>query len=76
MCSDFQGKDSSVAQLSSSNKDLDLEAGQIDPSCLTSAGALQEIAFKSGTKVKYFLVLCSVFVVWPLIWKDGCLNYL
>lgn len=65
-----------MAQLSSANKDLDLEAGQIDPSCVNSSGALQEIAFKSGTKVKHFLNLCFISVVQTLIWKDGLRNYL
>ncbi|KAL6580083.1 hypothetical protein OROMI_008107 [Orobanche minor] len=55
----ISGKNSSVAQLSSSNKDPDLKAGQIDPSCLTSAGAVQEIAFKSGTKVEFKQTLVS-----------------
>lgn len=65
-----------MAQLSSANKDLYLEAGQIDPSSSTSAGILQDIAFKSGTKVKRLLILCFVFVVQTLILVDGCLNYL
>ncbi|XP_042042010.1 RNA polymerase II C-terminal domain phosphatase-like 1 [Salvia splendens] len=46
-------EDSLVAQMSSAYKDLDLEAGQIDPSSATSAAVLQDIAFKSGTKVEF-----------------------
>lgn len=65
-----------MAQLSSVHKDLDLEAGQIDPSNATSAGVLQDIAFKSGTKVGHLLIFCFVFVVQTLISADGCLNYL
>lgn len=49
--SNFQGDGSPVAQLSSTNKDLDLEAGQIDSWSDTSTGALEDIAFKCGTKV-------------------------
>ncbi|XP_042038794.1 RNA polymerase II C-terminal domain phosphatase-like 1 isoform X2 [Salvia splendens] len=37
----------------SAYKDLDLEAGQIDPSSATSAAVLLDIAFKSGTKVEF-----------------------
>ncbi|KAG6387207.1 hypothetical protein SASPL_152393 [Salvia splendens] len=51
--SDFQDEDSLVAQMSSAYKDLDLEAGQIDPSSATSAAVLLDIAFKSGTKVEF-----------------------
>ncbi|XP_042038793.1 RNA polymerase II C-terminal domain phosphatase-like 1 isoform X1 [Salvia splendens] len=46
-------EDSLVAQMSSAYKDLDLEAGQIDPSSATSAAVLLDIAFKSGTKVEF-----------------------
>ncbi|XP_057790491.1 RNA polymerase II C-terminal domain phosphatase-like 1 [Salvia miltiorrhiza] len=55
----ISGENSPVAQLSSSNKDLDLEAGQIDPSSATSAGVLQDIAFKSGTQVEFRQALVS-----------------
>ncbi|GFP94718.1 RNA polymerase ii c-terminal domain phosphatase-like 1 [Phtheirospermum japonicum] len=49
----FSGGDGAVAQLSSANKDIDLEAGQIDPYTETCTGALQDIAYKCGTKVEY-----------------------
>ncbi|KAL3627703.1 hypothetical protein CASFOL_029066 [Castilleja foliolosa] len=49
----FSGGDGAVAQLSSANKDIDLEAGQIDPYTETFTGALQDIAYKCGTKVEY-----------------------
>ncbi|KAK6149867.1 hypothetical protein DH2020_017392 [Rehmannia glutinosa] len=55
----FSGGDSSVAQPSSANKDLDLEAGQIDPYTETCTGALQDIAFKCGTKVEFKQSLLS-----------------
>lgn len=47
--------------MSSAYKDHDLEAGQIDPSSATSAAVLQDIAFKSGTKVKHPLIFCLFF---------------
>ncbi|KAG8385604.1 hypothetical protein BUALT_Bualt03G0062400 [Buddleja alternifolia] len=49
----LSGEDRSVTQPSSTEKDLDLEAGQIDPCTETSTRALQDIAFKCGTKVEY-----------------------
>ncbi|KAL7088882.1 hypothetical protein ACP275_13G155500 [Erythranthe tilingii] len=55
----FHGEDASVAQPSSANKDLDLEAGQIDPYIETCIGALQDIAFKCGTKVEFKQTLIS-----------------
>ncbi|KAH6763969.1 C-terminal domain phosphatase-like 1 [Perilla frutescens var. hirtella] len=55
----ISGEDSPMAQLPSADKDLDLEAGQIDPSSVTSAGALQDIAFKCGTKVEFKQTLVS-----------------
>ncbi|KAG8365476.1 hypothetical protein BUALT_Bualt18G0108700 [Buddleja alternifolia] len=53
------GEDSPMTQLSPANKDLDLEAGQIDPSSETPTGALQDIAFKCGTKVEFKHALVS-----------------
>lgn len=47
----FEVQDGPVAQPSSASKDLDLEAGQIDPYTETGTGALQDIAFKCGTQV-------------------------
>ncbi|KAI3466651.1 hypothetical protein Pfo_023314 [Paulownia fortunei] len=55
----FSGEGSPMAQLSSAKKDLDLEGGQIDPCCETSTGALQDIAFKCGTKVEFRQALVS-----------------
>ncbi|KAH6829050.1 C-terminal domain phosphatase-like 1 [Perilla frutescens var. hirtella] len=55
----FSGQDGPVAQQSLANKDLDLEAGQIDPYTETCTGALQEIAFKCGTKVEFKQALVS-----------------
>lgn len=46
----FEGQESPVAQSSLASKDIDLEAGQIDPYTETWPGALQDIAFKCGTK--------------------------
>ncbi|KAL0300745.1 UNVERIFIED_CONTAM: RNA polymerase II C-terminal domain phosphatase-like 1 [Sesamum radiatum] len=48
-----------MAQLSSANEDLDLEAGQIDPYGENSTEALQDIAFKCGTKVEFKQALVS-----------------
>ena len=74
--SDFQDEDSLVAQMSSAYKDLDLEAGQIDPSSATSAAVLLDIAFKSGTKVKHLLIFCFAFLWSKLSYRvDGCHNY-
>ncbi|XP_073016962.1 RNA polymerase II C-terminal domain phosphatase-like 1 isoform X1 [Primulina eburnea] len=42
------------------NKDLDLEAGQIDPYPETSTGALQDIALKCGTKVEFNQALSPI----------------
>lgn len=61
MCFDFPGDGSPVAQFSSADKDFDIETGQIDPSSVTSAGALQDIAYKSGTKVKHLPILMLQF---------------
>lgn len=47
----FEGQESPVVQSSLASKDIDLEAGQIDPYTETCTGALQDIAFKCGTKV-------------------------
>lgn len=47
----LEGEDGSVTRPSSANKDLDLEAGQIDPYTETWTGVLQDIAHKCGTKV-------------------------
>ncbi|EPS68977.1 hypothetical protein M569_05791, partial [Genlisea aurea] len=44
-------RSNSVAKLSSLDKGLDFESGQIDPSIETFAGALHEIGLKCGTKV-------------------------
>ncbi|KAL0363336.1 UNVERIFIED_CONTAM: RNA polymerase II C-terminal domain phosphatase-like 1 [Sesamum calycinum] len=55
----FSGEDGSVNQPSSANKDLDLEAGQIDPYTETCTGTLQDIAFKCGTKVEFKQALVS-----------------
>ncbi|KAI3456311.1 hypothetical protein Pfo_012974 [Paulownia fortunei] len=55
----FSGEDGSVAQPSSANKDLDLEAGQIDPYTESCTGALQDIAFKCGTKVEFRQAIVS-----------------
>ncbi|KAL0353132.1 UNVERIFIED_CONTAM: RNA polymerase II C-terminal domain phosphatase-like 1 [Sesamum angustifolium] len=55
----FEGEDGSVNQPSSANKDLDLEAGQIDPYTETCTGTLQDIAFKCGTKVEFKQALVS-----------------
>ncbi|XP_022845674.1 RNA polymerase II C-terminal domain phosphatase-like 1 isoform X3 [Olea europaea var. sylvestris] len=55
----LSGEDAPIAQPSSGNKDLDLEAGQIDPYPETPAGALQDIAYKCGTKVEFRQVLVS-----------------
>ncbi|XP_057764576.1 RNA polymerase II C-terminal domain phosphatase-like 1 isoform X2 [Salvia miltiorrhiza] len=49
----FSGQESPVAQPSLASKDIDLEAGQIDPYTETCTGALQEIAFKCRTKVEF-----------------------
>ncbi|CAA0836000.1 RNA polymerase II C-terminal domain phosphatase-like 1 [Striga hermonthica] len=49
----FLGGDGPVPQPLSSNKDFEFEAGQIGPYPETCTGALQEIAFKCGTKVEY-----------------------
>ncbi|KAH6793138.1 hypothetical protein C2S52_003615 [Perilla frutescens var. hirtella] len=48
-----ESQDGLVAQPSLANKDLDLKAGQIDPYTKTCTRALQEIAFKCGTKVLF-----------------------
>lgn len=61
-----------MTQFPSADRDLDLEAGQIDPSNVTSTGALQDIAFKSGTKVKHLLNPSLQFVVQILISLDDC----
>ncbi|KZV57582.1 RNA polymerase II C-terminal domain phosphatase-like 1 [Dorcoceras hygrometricum] len=42
------------------NKDLDLEAGQIDPYPETATGALQDIALKCGTKVEFNQALSPI----------------
>ncbi|KAL0328836.1 UNVERIFIED_CONTAM: RNA polymerase II C-terminal domain phosphatase-like 1 [Sesamum calycinum] len=55
----FSSEDSAMAQLSSANEDLDLEAGQIDPYGENSTEALQDIAFKCGTKVEFKQALVS-----------------
>ncbi|KAL2244815.1 UNVERIFIED_CONTAM: hypothetical protein Sindi_2749700 [Sesamum indicum] len=55
----FSGEDGSVNEPSSANKDLDLEAGQIDPYTETCTGALQDIAFKCGAKVEFKQALVS-----------------
>ncbi|PIN07645.1 Phosphoprotein phosphatase [Handroanthus impetiginosus] len=55
----FSGEGRPVAQPSSADKDLDLEAGQIDPNSESSAGALQDIALKCGTKVEFKHALLS-----------------
>lgn len=55
----ISGEDSPMAQFPSADRDLDLEAGQIDPSNVTSTGALQDIAFKSGTKAEFKQTLVS-----------------
>ncbi|KAL8507448.1 hypothetical protein ACS0TY_018118 [Phlomoides rotata] len=55
----ISGGDSPMAQLSSPNKNLDLEAGQINPCSLTSVEALWDIAFKCGTKVDFKQTLVS-----------------
>ncbi|KAL6562164.1 hypothetical protein OROGR_003171 [Orobanche gracilis] len=55
----FSGGDGASAQSSPANKNLELEAGQIDPYSETCAGALQNIAFKCGTKVEYKQSLLS-----------------
>ncbi|KAK4347129.1 hypothetical protein RND71_033468 [Anisodus tanguticus] len=52
------GEEVSLGRSSSSNRDLDLEPGHYDPYLETPAGALQDIAFKCGTKV--LLPLCPV----------------
>ncbi|KAK4491676.1 hypothetical protein RD792_002442 [Penstemon davidsonii] len=49
----FSGKDGPATQPSPASKDLDLEAGQIDPYAETSIGVLQDIALKCGTKVEF-----------------------
>ncbi|KAL6567434.1 hypothetical protein OROGR_001102 [Orobanche gracilis] len=51
--------DGASAQPSPANKDIDLEAGQIGPYSETCTGALQNIAFKCGTKVEYKQSLLS-----------------
>ncbi|KAM3362378.1 RNA polymerase II C-terminal domain phosphatase-like 1 isoform X1 [Capsicum galapagoense] len=48
----------SLGRSSSSNRDLDLEPGH-DPYLETPAGALQDIAFKCGTKVEFKSALFS-----------------
>ncbi|EYU43412.1 hypothetical protein MIMGU_mgv1a0014621mg, partial [Erythranthe guttata] len=54
----FSGDGSTVAQLPSTNKDLDLEDGQIDAwSETSSTGVLEDIAFKCGTKVEFRHIL-------------------
>ncbi|KAL7102927.1 hypothetical protein ACP275_08G148500 [Erythranthe tilingii] len=54
----FSGDGSTVAQLPSTSKDLDLEDGQIDAwSETSSTGVLEDIAFKCGTKVEFRHVL-------------------
>lgn len=55
----FSVQDGPVAQPSSASKDLDLEAGQIDPYTETGPGALLEIAFKCGTQVEFKQALVS-----------------
>ncbi|KAL2253220.1 UNVERIFIED_CONTAM: hypothetical protein Sindi_0116700 [Sesamum indicum] len=55
----FSSEDSAMAQLPSANEDLDLEAGQIDPYGENSTEALQDIAFKCGTKVEFKQALVS-----------------
>ncbi|CAI9772851.1 unnamed protein product [Fraxinus pennsylvanica] len=55
----LSGEDAPIAQPSSGNKDPDLEAGQIDPYPETPAGALQDIAYKCGTKVDFRQALVS-----------------
>lgn len=55
--SSFTVEEVSLGRSSSSNRDLDLEPGH-DPYLETPAGALQDIAFKCGTKV--LLLLCPV----------------
>ncbi|XP_060195707.1 RNA polymerase II C-terminal domain phosphatase-like 1 [Lycium barbarum] len=47
------GEEISLGRSSSSNRDLDLEPGHYDPYLETPAGALQDIAFKCGTKVEF-----------------------
>lgn len=59
---DFEGGNSPM-QLSPPNKDIDLEAGQINPCSLTSVEALWDIAIKCGTKVKLLLVPFFVFFI-------------
>ncbi|KAL3519721.1 hypothetical protein ACH5RR_017870 [Cinchona calisaya] len=55
----FSGEDASMVRSSSANRDLDLESGQIDPYVETLVGALQDIAFKCGTKVEFRRALVS-----------------
>ncbi|KAL2473314.1 RNA polymerase II C-terminal domain phosphatase-like 1 [Forsythia ovata] len=55
----LSGEDAPIAQPSSGNKDLDLEAGQIDLYPETPAGALQDIAYKCGAKVEFRQALVS-----------------
>ncbi|XP_042027811.1 RNA polymerase II C-terminal domain phosphatase-like 1 [Salvia splendens] len=55
----FSGQESPVAQSSLASKDIDLEAGQIDPYIETCPGVLQDIAFKCGTKVEFKQALVS-----------------
>ncbi|KAJ8545550.1 hypothetical protein K7X08_018133 [Anisodus acutangulus] len=47
------GEEVSLERSSSSNRDLDLEPGHYDPYLETPVGALQDIAFKCGTKVEF-----------------------
>ncbi|KAJ8549588.1 hypothetical protein K7X08_033295 [Anisodus acutangulus] len=47
------GEEASMGRSSSSNRDLDFEPGNYDPYLETPAGALQDIAFKCGTKVEF-----------------------
>uniref|UniRef100_A0A5B6ZK95 protein-serine/threonine phosphatase n=1 Tax=Davidia involucrata TaxID=16924 RepID=A0A5B6ZK95_DAVIN len=49
----FSGEDVPLGRSSSSNRDLDMEPGRVDLYAESPAGALQDIAFKCGTKVDF-----------------------
>ncbi|XP_059659244.1 RNA polymerase II C-terminal domain phosphatase-like 1 [Cornus florida] len=55
----FPDDDVPLSRSSSSNRDLDVELGPIDPYAESPAGALQDIAINCGTKVEFRSALVS-----------------